>query len=247
MQADHKKPGISIVIPTRNEAKNLSHLLPLIDTDVEIILVDGHSTDDTIAVAQQLRPDIRIIRQVGRGKGDAMRAGFAACTRDIVVMLDGDGSADPAEIPSFVEALVQGGDFAKGSRFLKGGGSYDITFVRRLGNLALCSLVNLLFRQRFSDLCYGYNAFWRRCLDDITLDCTGFDIEAQLCLQMHKARFKIVEVASMEHPRIFGASNLNAIKDGWIVLKIILREWRNRHSAKVLVQRGVLSGISSAE
>jgi glycosyltransferase involved in cell wall biosynthesis len=229
MQINQERLSVSIVIPARNEAKNLYHLLPRVPNDIdEIILVDGHSTDDTIAVAQKLCPHIRIIRQVGMGKGDAMRVGFAACTQDVIIMLDCDGSADPAEIPEFVAALEGGNDFAKGSRFLKGGGSYDITLLRRIGNYALCGLVNLLFRQRFSDLCYGYNAFRRDCLERIELDCTGFEVEAQLCLRIQKAGLKITEVASLEHQRIHGQSNLRTFKDGWRVLKVIFYEWRNR-------------------
>lgn len=232
MHFNQSRPGISIVIPARNEEKNLQYLLPLIPQDIdEIILVNGHSTDNTVAVAKSLRPDIRIIEQEGRGKGDAMRVGFAACTQEIIVMLDADGSADPAEIPAFVDALLKGSDFAKGSRFLRGGGSKDLTLLRSLGNLGLCGLVNLLFKERFTDLCYGYNVFWRRCLERVTLDCNGFDIEAQLCLRMYKAGFKFVEVPSMEHTRLHGESNLHTFRDGWLVLKVILREWWNRHTS----------------
>lgn len=112
-----QRPFISVIIPTRNEAQNLRHVLPHIPPMVnEVILVDGHSTDNTIAVARQLRPSIRIIKQAGRGKGDAIRAGIAVSTGDIIVMLDADGSADPGEIPRFVKALMSGHDFAKGSR-----------------------------------------------------------------------------------------------------------------------------------
>lgn len=149
-------------------------------------------------------PTIRVIQQSGKGKGDALRAGFAACTGDIIVMLDADGSADPAEIPRFVEALVAGCDFAKGSRFTVGGGSHDITFLRQAGNYLLSALVNLLFWTHFSDLCYGYNAFWKRCLDNISIDCDGFEIETLLNLRMHKAKFKIVEVPSFEYSRVHG-------------------------------------------
>lgn len=160
MQGSQPYPSISVVIPARNEAQNLHYILPRIPSIVsEVILVDGHSTDDTIAVAQQLLPTIQIIKQIGKGKkGDAVRAGFNASSGDTIVMLDGDGSTDPEEIPRFVEALLAGYDFAKGSRFIQGGGSSDITPLRRLGNYALCKLVNVLFSIWFSDLCYGYNA-----------------------------------------------------------------------------------------
>ncbi len=221
----YQYPRISVVIPARNEAQNLRHVLPKLPSVVgEVILVDGHSTDDTIAVAQQLVPEIRILRQTGKGKGDALRLGFAACTGDIVVMLDADGSADPNEIPQFVEALVGGNDFAKGSRFAKGGGSHDITPLRRLGNYGLSKLVNILFWTEFSDLCYGYNAFWRHCLNYVEVDCDGFEVETLINLRMHRASLKIVEVPSFEHPRIYGESNLRTFRDGWRVLRTIIKE-----------------------
>lgn len=225
MQGQRQYPGVSVVIPVRNEAQNLYYILPRIPSFVsQVVLVDGHSTDDTIAVAQKLLPAIQIIRQVGRGKGDAVRIGLAACTGEIVIMLDGDGSTDPGEMARFVEALLAGNDFAKGSRFLPGGGSTDITPLRRLGNFGLCTLVNLLFSVRFSDLCYGYNAFWKYCLDFMEIDCSGFEVETQISLRMQKANLKIIEIASMEHPRIYGQSNLRTFRDGWRVLKTIMKE-----------------------
>ena len=175
---DRGYPSISVVIPARNEAQNLQYVLPRIPSMVsEVILVDGLSTDETIEVARRVLPDIRIIKQTGKGKGNALRAGFAACTGDIVVTLDADGSADPKEIPYFMAALMLGNDFAKGSRFVKGGGSSDITRFRRLGNFCLNKIVNVLYLAGFSDLCYGYNAFWKYCLDHIDIDCDGFEIE----------------------------------------------------------------------
>jgi peptidoglycan/xylan/chitin deacetylase (PgdA/CDA1 family) len=226
MQKDQQSPRISVVIPTRNEAQNLHYVLPFIPRAVsEVILVDGHSTDDTVAVAQQLLPSIQVIRQQRRGKGDALRVGFVACTGDIIVMIDADGSTDPSEITRFVDALLQGNEVAKGSRFIKGGGSSDITWLRSLGNFGLSQLVNLLFGTAYSDLCYGYNAFWKRSLERIALDCEGFEIETQLAIRMHRAGLNIVEVPSVERPRIFGQSNLRTFRDGWRVLKMILKEY----------------------
>ena len=225
MQKRQLSPLISVIIPTRNEAQNLRHVLPYIPSIVsEVILVDGQSTDDTITIARQLLPTIQIIRQKGNGKGNAIRAGIAASTGDIIVMLDADGSADPNEIPRFVEALLAGNDFAKGSRFAKGGGSHDITLLRHAGNYWLSKLVNLLFRTRFSDLCYGYNAFWKHCFDQVKIDSDGFEIETLINIRMHKAKFKIAEVPSFEYPRIHGTSKLHTFRDGWRVLKTILRE-----------------------
>jgi glycosyltransferase involved in cell wall biosynthesis len=226
--ADYRDAKISVVIPAFNEAMNLPYVLPMIpDWIHEIILVDGHSTDNTVEIARHLVPDIKIIQQVGKGKGTALRCGIAACTGDIVVMMDADGSTDPREMERFIEVLLAGADFAKGSRFVGDGGSADLTWLRKLGNGGLSFIVNCLFRVRFTDLCYGYNAFWKRCLDYFEIDCEGFEVETLINLRVSKANLKIVEVSSYEHPRIYGRSNLRAFRDGWRVLKVILREWAN--------------------
>ena len=164
---------VSVIVPTLNEAENLPHVFATLPQWIdEIVLVDGNSVDDTVAVARRLRPNIRVITQQGKGKGDALAAGFDACTSDIIVMIDADGSTDPREIPSFIAALRAGADFAKGSRFDGAGGSADITRLRRIGNRLLSLLVNVLFGTRYSDLCYGYNAFWAKHLDVFGLDST---------------------------------------------------------------------------
>jgi glycosyltransferase involved in cell wall biosynthesis len=228
---------VSVVIAAKNEAANLPHVLPLIPADVhEVILVDGESLDDTIAVARRLLPGIRVLAQSGRGKGSALRTGFAAATGDIIVALDADGSTDPREIPAFVAALA-GADYAKGSRFMRGGGTADMPPYRRAGNWTLTMLVRLLFGGRFSDLCYGYNAFWTRCLPDLALEATGFEIETEMNLRALRAGLRVVEVPSFESPRIYGESNLHTLPDGWRVFKQILRErFRGRPRRDVLVE-----------
>ncbi|WP_246046339.1 glycosyltransferase family 2 protein [Thermosporothrix hazakensis] len=222
-----QKPRVSVIIPAMNEEQNLPCILPLLPSIVdEVILVDGHSTDNTIQVARQLLPSIQIVTQAGRGKGEALRTGFAVSRGDIIIMLDADGSADPTEIPRFVSALMEGYDCVKGSRFKPGGGSFDITPLRRLGNAIFCHIVNLLFGTNISDLCYGYVAFWRSCLDQIQLDSEGFEVETQLYLRMLKAHLGIAEIPSIENLRIYGRSNLHTIRDGWRVLSTIVHEWR---------------------
>jgi glycosyltransferase involved in cell wall biosynthesis len=234
------RPKVSVIIPTLNEAKNLPHVfegLQKLDKQEgihEIVLVDGFSTDDTIEVAKALHPDVRIVHQTRRGKGNALRHGFDAATGDVIVMLDADGSADPAEIPAFVEALVNGADFAKGTRFANGGGSSDITQLRRVGNWGLNTLTNVLYRSKFTDLCYGYNAFWSHCLPHMDVDCDGFEVETLINVRVHKAGLKIAEVGSYEADRIHGQSNLNTFRDGWRVLKTIFKE-RVRRQTKMIV------------
>lgn len=216
---------VSVVIPAKNEARNLAHVFGSIPPWVDqIVLVDGHSVDDTVAVARQLCPDVKIVDQVGWGKGDALRVGFDACDGEIIVMIDADGSTDGAEIGRFVEALLAGADFAKGSRFAAGGGSDDLTLMRRLGNNVLCALVNRMFGTRYTDLCYGYNAFWKRHLPAFDLDCDGFEVETVMNIRAAKAGLRIQEIPSHEHSRLHGVSNLNVVRDGWRIAKVIAAE-----------------------
>lgn len=220
------KPTVSVVIPTMNEAKNLPHVFERLPKWIhEVIIVDGHSTDDTRAVAKALRPDVRIIEQDGRGKGNALACGFRAATGDITVMLDADGSTDPAEIPLFVAALTNGHDFAKGTRFVTGGGSDDITFLRKVGNWFLTTVVNRIWGVKYSDLCYGYNAFWTKKLPPSFSDCSGFEVETLMNIRLAGSDIKVVEVPSFEANRRSGSSNLKVGRDGTRIMRTILAEW----------------------
>lgn len=222
-------PRVSVVVPAMNEAENLPHVFATLPRWVhEVVLVDGDSTDDTVAVARRLRPGLRVVTQPGRGKGDALAAGFAACTGEIIVMIDADGSTDGREIVQFVSTLVSGADFAKGSRYVPGGGSDDLTFTRRAGNTVLRAIVNTLYRTRYTDLCYGYNAFWARHLPALDLDCEGFEVETLMNIRAARAGLRVHEVPSHERNRIHGESNLRAVRDGLRVLRTIVREWRRR-------------------
>jgi hypothetical protein len=224
--------SISVVIPTLNEAANLPHVLTRIPSIVsEVLLVDGYSVDDTIAVAQAIRPDIRVLLQRARGKGNALACGFAAASGDIIVMLDADGSTDPAEIPRFVEVLLAGSDFAKGSRFMEGGQSTDITRVRSAGNRILNVTANLLFRTRYTDLCYGYNAFWSYCLPHMSVTSSGFEVETLINVRIARAGLVVTEVPSVEYERLYGESKLNAVRDGTRALAVIVRERVRRTGA----------------
>jgi glycosyltransferase involved in cell wall biosynthesis len=216
---------VSVVIAALNEAENLPHVLTRLPEGLhEVILVDGHSVDETIAVARKFRPEVQIVMQTRRGKGNALADGFAVCTGDIIVALDADGSTDAAEIPRFVGALCNGADFVKGSRFAQGGSSTDITRTRSLGNYVLNTVVNVLYGTHYTDLCYGYNAFWARCLPYMRVDCDGFEVETLINVRIAKAGLVVHEVPSEEHPRLHGASNLHAVRDGSRVLRTIVRE-----------------------
>jgi glycosyltransferase involved in cell wall biosynthesis len=217
---------VSVVIPALNEAESLPHVLPRLPEGLYgVILVDGASIDGTMEVAQKIRPDIRLVRQERPGKGAALRAGFEAATGDIVVHLDADGSTDPAEIPAFVGCLVGGADFAKGSRFAQGGGTDDITPLRRLGNRTFVTLANVLFGSKFTDITYGYNAVWKRHHRLLAPEIDGWAHEIVANIRAHRRGLRVVEVASVEAPRIAGEAKLQTFSAGWTILKAIVGEW----------------------
>jgi glycosyltransferase involved in cell wall biosynthesis len=251
--ADSSRRRISAVIPAKNEARNIGWVIERIPLLVdEVVLVDGVSTDQTIDVARALRPDVVIIKDDRPGKGIALRAGFEAATGDYVVMLDADGSMDPLEIPRFVEVLDQGADLVKGSRFMRGGGTADMSPLRDVGNRGLLSIANVLFGATHTDLCYGYAAFRRRAILELGLTAVGFEIETQLFLRAIRNGLSVVEVPSFESPRRSGTSNLHTFRDGWRVLQTIVRERVSGESPGPLVGLGgfdegieVFSGESS--
>lgn len=232
------EPRVSIVIPAFNEAANLEVILPKLPPVHQVLLVDGNSSDGTVERSLAVMPSLEVIQQTRRGKGNALACGFSAVTGDIIVMLDADGSADPNEIVAFVEVLKNGADFAKGTRFMTGGGSDDITWFRKTGNFFLNSVANVILGTTYTDLCYGYNAFWTHCLPHLALPETslaaradgkhhwgdGFEIEAIINSRVALAKLKIHEVPSYEYLRMFGESNLNAVRDGFRVLYSLLKE-----------------------
>ena len=257
--ADPLWPRVSVVVPTLNEEKNLPYVFSQLPADVhEVIVVDGHSRDDTIAVARQLRPDVRVVQQTRTGKGNALACGFEAATGEIIAMVDADGSADPSEIPRFVQALLSGADFAKGTRFAAGGGSSDITRLRGLGNRLLGAVVNLSYGTHYSDLCYGFNVFWQKHVPVLGLDITsppsprgdgrlwgdGFEIETLIHMRVAEQGLRVTEVPSFEYPRIHGVSNLDAFSDGLRVLTTILIERRRAYGRRSARRRA--SGAQTA-
>lgn len=232
------EPRVSVVVPAKNEAPNLREVLPELPPVYEVIVVDGHSQDNTAAVARAALPGVRVIRQTRRGKGNALACGFLAASGDVIVMFDADGSADPAEIAKFVGALVGGADFAKGTRFAPGGGSHDITGLRAAGNLGLNRLSNTLFSGGFTDLCYGYNAFWRDLVPMLSLPPIftppgetmlwgdGFEIETVINCRVAALGLWITEVPSVERMRLHGETNLRTFSDGGRVLRTLIAEWQ---------------------
>jgi glycosyltransferase involved in cell wall biosynthesis len=246
-----RQPRVSVVVPTLNEEKNIGWVLSRLPADLhEVILVDGRSVDGTVATARQIRRDVRVLNQPARGKGAALAMGLANVTGDIAVMIDADGSMDPAEIPGLVGALLSGADVVKGSRATAGGGSHDLSLLRKIGNWGLTFVANRLYTMNWRELCYGYAAFWADVLPLLDVHGLsdgppaatnksieyghGFEIEAVLFCRSARAQLRVAEVFSFEHERRHGESNLATWRDGWRVLTAIVKERRYRQSAPVL-------------
>lgn len=221
--------SVSVIIPTLNEAGNLPYVLNSIPSWVdEVIVVDGRSHDDTERVARVLRPDARIVRQERPGKGAALRTGLEAAKGDILVIIDADGSMDGREIERFRDAILAGADYVKGSRFMSGGGSIDITRLRRLGDWGICLLIRVLFGARFTDGTYGFKALRADKLQRIAIDTDGFEVELLIDIRAHRAGLVTAEVPCFESHRIHGSSNLNALSDGLRCARVIFSERLHR-------------------
>jgi Glycosyltransferases involved in cell wall biogenesis len=216
---------VSLVIPALNEADGLALILPSIPSLVsELIVVDGGSTDDTLQIIRRLYPSAVRIRQRGRGKGDALKAGLAAATGDIVVTMDADGSMNPDDIIPAVGALLDGCDFVKGSRALDGAGSGDFSPLHRFGNWALTALSNLVFDAGYTDITYGFNAYWRRVMLNAETLSDGFEFEIQAAIRASRSGLMTAEVPCFEAPRAGGASKLSPLRDGWAIARILAVE-----------------------
>jgi glucosyl-dolichyl phosphate glucuronosyltransferase len=228
-------PSVSVVISAVNEERNIPRLFAQLPSDIhQVILVDGCSADATVATARALRPDVQVVAQPPGSRRQALTCGFAAATGDIIATIDADGSADPAELPRFVEALISGADLAKGTRAAGGGGSSKSTLLRMFGNLVLTKLFNAIYGRRYSDLCCGFNVFWRRHvpvlrLDEVAAgrdrrDVDAYEVTSLIHVRAAQAGLVVAEVPSDGGQRRRGVSNLTAFEEGRRVLRAIVRE-----------------------
>jgi len=217
-------PPISVIICARNEAKNLPGVLPKIPSWIdEVILVDGNSTDQTVETALKILPLIRILHQPGMGKGEAIKIGVVKATGDIIVTLDADGQSNPEELVRFIVPLMEGYDVAKGTR-LADGRPRNMTLLRWIGNKILTCSANVLFHARYTDICSGYNAFWKTVFLSLKLDSRGFEMEQQMIAGATRAGFKVVEVQHLDRGRMEEKSKVRNWKQGLLDLWIIIRE-----------------------
>jgi len=227
---NNKKWKISVVIPTLNEEKNLRRVLkdikkngPKID---EIIVVDAYSKDNTVKVAKEYGAKVIYDTDDGSrgGKGLALRKGMDFAKGDIVINMDADCSNLASELFLLISGIKAGYDVCMGSRFLQGGGTEDMSFHRKFGNKFFVFLVNLIWRMKYSDLAYGYRAFRKDVIKKLDLKCDGFGIETEMSIKSAKKKLNVLEVPSFEISRKYGKGNLSTFKDGFRILKTIIRE-----------------------
>ena len=225
---------VSLVMPALNEADGLRLVLPRIPPVVdEVIVVNGPSTDATAEVVQIVAPDATLVAQNGRGKGNAIKHGLALAGGDIIVTMDADGSMNPEDIPAFVAALTAGSDFVKGSRALPQAGSADFTWLRRRGNDGLTAFANALFGASYTDITFGFNAYWRSTIRHLGRLADGFEFEIQAAIRAVTVGMRTAEVPTYEPARVGGVSKLNPVTDGLAILRIILAEASPRRAAQL--------------
>jgi len=186
----------------------------------EIIVVDS-SSDDTPNIARRM--GVRVLKYKEPGKGAALLYGFKKARGKIIISMDADLSNRPRELKLLISGIEAGYDVCMGSRFLVGGGSEDMPFVRKFGNKVFVSIVNLLFGSHYTDMCYGYRSFSSKALKKLHLKEKGFGIETEMNIKAQKARLRILEVPSFEKSRKGGAGKLNTFRDGYIILSTIFR------------------------
>ncbi|HEY40754.1 MAG TPA: glycosyltransferase family 2 protein [Dehalococcoidia bacterium] len=219
------RPTITALICALNEEASIPHILPMIPEWVdEVLLVDGHSTDKTVEMAKEFRPDIKVVYQPGKGKGDALKCGIENSTGDIIVTLDADGSTAPEEMEEFVKPLLNGYEFAKGSRF-RGTLPHNKPWYRILGNWIITLTFDVLFLRRYTDLCSGYNAFHKAAIEQARpwpLD--GFENEPFINCRMVKRGVKVIEIAHTDRGRIQGDVKELSWRQGFKAIKTMIRE-----------------------
>lgn len=230
-----RRPTVSVVVPTRNEAGNVDGAIartPAMGAGTELIFVEGGSTDGTWekiqeAIAAYRGPlKLSAYQQTGKGKGDAVRLGFSKASGDVLMILDADLTVPPEELPVFYDTLVSGhADYVQGTRLVYPMESGAMRFFNKLGNMAFSQLFTHLLQQPIRDTLCGTKVLWRRDWDRIvaTRHVLGdFDPFGDFDLIFGAARLnlKIAEIPIRYRDRTYGETNISRWKHGVLLLRM---------------------------
>jgi len=227
---------VSVIIPARNEAGNIEAAVqrtPEMGAGTELIFVEGHSTDETWAEIQRVQhahPErkIKIMQQTGRGKGDAVRMGFAAATGDILMILDADLTMPPEELPKFYAVLAEGrADFANGVRLVYPMDEKAMQFLNLCANKAFGIIFTWLLGQPVKDTLCGTKVISRAHYEQIAANRAYFgDFDPfgdfDLLFGAAKLNLKIADVPIRYRERTYGSTNIQRWKHGWLLLRMVL-------------------------
>jgi ubiquinone/menaquinone biosynthesis C-methylase UbiE len=226
--------SVTVVCPCRNEAGNIESVvrrLPALGFHTELIFVEGHSRDETLAECRRVAAlypdhDIKVMVQPGKGKGDAVRTGFAHARGDLLMILDADLSVAPEDLGQFYDVMVAGvADFAMGSRLVYAMDAKAMRFLNILGNRFFALLLGGLVGQPIKDPLCGTKVIWRRDYERLAAGRHYFgDFDPfgdfDLILGAAKLNLRIVELPVRYRERTYGTTNINRFRDGWLLLKM---------------------------
>ena len=227
-------PRVSVICPCRNEAgtiEGIARRLPQMGVHTELIFVEGHSKDDTLAQCQQViskmpERDIKVVVQQGVGKGDAVRLGFAEANGDIFMILDADVGVAPEDLPQFYDALVSGkGELVNGSRLVYVVEKRAMRFLNLFGNRCFAWLLSGLLGQPIKDALCGTKVLWRDDYERIAANRAYFGPldpfgDFDLLFGAAKLNLKIIDVPIRYRERLYGATNIKRFTDGWLLLRL---------------------------
>lgn len=216
----------TVIIPTFNEVESIEKVLSQIPKDKvdEILVIDAPSFDGTAELVK--KTGYPLIIQEGKGFGRAIATGVKHAKGDVVVVLNGDGSQNPEDIPKLLEKIEQGYDLVLASRYLPEAGSDDDTLIHYIGNRFFTYLCNILYKTRISDSLYFFIAARKRVFEIIKPESPHFGYCIEIPIKAHQAGLKIAEIPSFERKRMGGKGKVSALSVGPKTLWTLLKQWR---------------------
>ncbi len=207
--------GISIIIPAKDEGEGIGKVLESVRSYAdEIIVVDGHSIDNTREIVENF--GARYVLDNNKGRGDAVRIGIEKAKNDILVFFDADGSHEPKDIPRLLQPLSEGeADLVIGSR--RTGGSLDVIInftgiIRVAGCDFIAMIINYRWKANLTDVLYSFRAIKTEVARDLDLRANDFDIEQEMIIECFKRGYRVKEIPSREYARAWGKSKLATYK-----------------------------------